>query len=169
MGIRARTSSPSSAGEFVWTGFDYLGEPTPYNSDRSNLLNFTDPADRARAQKELRRSAGSARRRAVPISASSISPGFRRIGSTFTRRAGGRTCRWRTFCRTGTGPIASARSRRSTFTPRATKRSCSSMANRSGERKRSIRISPALGRRGLSARRTQSGRLQAKAGNGRPT
>ncbi|MGN1236938.1 MAG: glycoside hydrolase family 2 TIM barrel-domain containing protein, partial [Bacteroidaceae bacterium] len=26
-------------GEFVWTGFDYLGEPTPYNSDASVLLN----------------------------------------------------------------------------------------------------------------------------------
>ena len=28
------------AGEFVWTGFDYLGEPTPYNQDRSNAGNF---------------------------------------------------------------------------------------------------------------------------------
>lgn len=41
------------AGEFVWTGFDYLGEPTPYNSDMSNLLNFFDPVEKARAQKEL--------------------------------------------------------------------------------------------------------------------
>ena len=41
------------AGEFVWTGFDYLGEPTPYNSDSSNLLNFTDPAEKARMAKEL--------------------------------------------------------------------------------------------------------------------
>jgi len=40
-------------GEFVWTGFDYLGEPTPYNSDSTNLLNFTDPADQAREAKEL--------------------------------------------------------------------------------------------------------------------
>lgn len=30
------------AGEFVWTGFDYLGEPTPYNQDRSNAGNFKD-------------------------------------------------------------------------------------------------------------------------------
>ena len=44
---------PFVAGEFVWTGFDYLGEPTPYNSDASNLLNFTDPAEKARMQKEL--------------------------------------------------------------------------------------------------------------------
>ena len=41
------------AGEFVWTGFDYLGEPTPYNSDTSNLLNFSDPADQAKMKQEL--------------------------------------------------------------------------------------------------------------------
>jgi beta-galactosidase len=44
---------PFVAGEFVWTGFDYLGEPTPYNKDLSNLLNFTDPAEQARLKKEL--------------------------------------------------------------------------------------------------------------------
>ena len=31
---------PECAGEFVWTGFDYLGEPTPYNLDPSVLTNF---------------------------------------------------------------------------------------------------------------------------------
>src|SRR5262249_19318077 len=41
------------AGEFVWTGFDYLGEPTPYGSDSTNLLNFSDPGERARMAKEL--------------------------------------------------------------------------------------------------------------------
>jgi len=45
---------PFTAGEFVWTGFDYLGEPTPYNADSTNLLNFTDPADKARMDKELK-------------------------------------------------------------------------------------------------------------------
>ena len=45
--------NPFVAGEFVWTGFDYLGEPTPYNRDMSNLLNFFDPAEKARAQQEL--------------------------------------------------------------------------------------------------------------------
>lgn len=45
--------APYVAGEFVWTGFDYLGEPTPYNSDATNLLNFTDPAQQERAAKEL--------------------------------------------------------------------------------------------------------------------
>src|SRR5947207_7359324 len=44
---------PFTAGEFVWTGFDYLGEPTPYNGDTSNLLNFTDPAEKARFEKQL--------------------------------------------------------------------------------------------------------------------
>lgn len=45
---------PYVAGEFVWTGFDYLGEPTPYNADSTNLLNFADPAQRARAEQELK-------------------------------------------------------------------------------------------------------------------
>ncbi len=30
------------AGEFVWTGFDYLGEPTPYNNDWVKKNGFTD-------------------------------------------------------------------------------------------------------------------------------
>ncbi len=42
------------AGEFVWTGFDYLGEPTPYNADTSTLLNFSDPIKKARMEKELK-------------------------------------------------------------------------------------------------------------------
>ena len=45
--------APYTMGEFVWTGFDYLGEPTPYNADTTNLLNFSSPADQARVQKEL--------------------------------------------------------------------------------------------------------------------
>jgi beta-galactosidase len=51
--FRGQDEFPYVAGEFVWTGFDYLGEPTPYSSDMSNLLNFTDPAEKARMQKEL--------------------------------------------------------------------------------------------------------------------
>ena len=48
--------NPAFMGEFVWTGFDYLGEPTPYNSDMSNLLNIhdKDPVKLARMKKELR-------------------------------------------------------------------------------------------------------------------
>jgi beta-galactosidase len=51
--FRGQDQNPFVAGEFVWTGFDYLGEPTPYNSDASNLLNFSDPAEKAKMQKEL--------------------------------------------------------------------------------------------------------------------
>ena len=46
--------NPFVAGEFVWTGFDYLGEPTPYNSDATNLLNFSDPAEQAKMAAELK-------------------------------------------------------------------------------------------------------------------
>ena len=52
--FKGQDEFPFVAGEFVWTGFDYLGEPTPYNGDMSNLLNYTDPAEKARAEKELK-------------------------------------------------------------------------------------------------------------------
>ncbi|TGV01867.1 beta-galactosidase GalB [Flavivirga rizhaonensis] len=45
-------------GEFVWTGFDYIGEPTPYNKDKTNLLNFTDPAEKAKMKAELEKLGG---------------------------------------------------------------------------------------------------------------
>ncbi|QJE01827.1 DUF4982 domain-containing protein [Massilia forsythiae] len=51
--FRGQDDNPFVAGEFVWTGFDYLGEPTPYNSDATNLLNFTDPAQQGRMAREL--------------------------------------------------------------------------------------------------------------------
>ena len=41
-------------GEFVWTGFDYLGEPTPYNADSTSLLNFTDPTERKQFAAQLK-------------------------------------------------------------------------------------------------------------------
>lgn len=44
---------PFMSGEFVWTGFDYLGEPTPYNKDLTNLLNFSDPNELEKARKAL--------------------------------------------------------------------------------------------------------------------
>jgi len=50
---RAADAVPGYAGEFVWTGFDYLGEPTPYNNDATNLLNFSDPAGAAAMAKQL--------------------------------------------------------------------------------------------------------------------
>jgi beta-galactosidase len=50
---RAADAVAGYAGEFVWTGFDYLGEPTPYNADLTNLLNFSDPAEKERQKKLL--------------------------------------------------------------------------------------------------------------------
>ncbi|CEI63685.1 Beta-galactosidase BoGH2A [Fusarium venenatum] len=36
--------NPYVAGEFVWTGFDYIGEPTPYYSARSSYCGIVDLA-----------------------------------------------------------------------------------------------------------------------------
>ncbi|HEX8148449.1 MAG TPA: beta-galactosidase GalB [Pyrinomonadaceae bacterium] len=52
--FRGQDENTFVAGEFVWTGFDYLGEPTPYNADASNLLNFSDPSERSRMAEELK-------------------------------------------------------------------------------------------------------------------
>ncbi len=41
--FKGQDKNPSVAGEFVWTGFDYLGEPTPYDRDTTNHLLFTNP------------------------------------------------------------------------------------------------------------------------------
>ncbi len=51
--FEAQDRNPAVAGEFVWTGFDYLGEPTPYNADPTNALNYSDPAERAAAERQL--------------------------------------------------------------------------------------------------------------------
>ncbi|MGC3959508.1 MAG: beta-galactosidase GalB [Verrucomicrobiota bacterium] len=51
--FRGQDTNGYLAGEFVWTGFDYLGEPTRYNSDLSNLNNYSNAEDKARAEKEL--------------------------------------------------------------------------------------------------------------------
>ncbi len=45
--------TPTTLGEFVWTGFDYLGEPTPYTEDGSALMNLNDPEQIARMKEEL--------------------------------------------------------------------------------------------------------------------
>jgi len=45
--------NPECAGEFVWTGYDYLGEPTPYNFDMTVLTNFHTPEEKAWAEKQL--------------------------------------------------------------------------------------------------------------------
>ena len=49
----AQDANPFVMGEYVWTGFDYLGEPTPFNKDPTNLLNFQDEASRKAAEAEL--------------------------------------------------------------------------------------------------------------------
>lgn len=50
---RGLDEHPSALGEFVWTGFDYLGEPTPYGGDPAEKLEFSDPAEQAQRQQEL--------------------------------------------------------------------------------------------------------------------
>lgn len=51
--FKAQDENPFVAGEFVWTGFDYLGEPTPFDNDTTNRLKFTDVALQARADADL--------------------------------------------------------------------------------------------------------------------
>ena len=52
--FRMFEEKPHLMGEFVWTGFDYLGEPTPYNSDETVLTNYRhDKAKQAEVAKEL--------------------------------------------------------------------------------------------------------------------
>ena len=50
------SKNPHVAGEYVWTGFDYLGEPTPYNQDASNIGNFhgATEAEKQAAMEKLR-------------------------------------------------------------------------------------------------------------------
>jgi beta-galactosidase len=51
--FEALDKNPAFFGEFVWTGFDYLGEPTPYNRDTTILLNFSDSEQRAAMKRQL--------------------------------------------------------------------------------------------------------------------
>ena len=53
--FEAMDKFPRYAGEFVWTGFDYIGEPTPYNQDSTNALNFATPEERAKAMAEMKK------------------------------------------------------------------------------------------------------------------
>ncbi len=53
--FKGQDENPSVAGEFVWTGFDYLGEPTPFNSDQTILTNYHTPEARAKAEEELKK------------------------------------------------------------------------------------------------------------------
>lgn len=51
---------PEAAGEYVWTGFDYIGEPTPYNQDASNEGNYQNlpEAERKAMMEKMREIAG---------------------------------------------------------------------------------------------------------------
>jgi beta-galactosidase len=40
----SQEGNPYAAGEFVWTGWDYLGEPTPFDSSRSSYSGIIDLA-----------------------------------------------------------------------------------------------------------------------------
>ncbi len=40
----SQDQTPYAAGEFVWSGWDYLGEPTPYYSSRSSYFGIIDLA-----------------------------------------------------------------------------------------------------------------------------
>ena len=50
---------PFIAGEYVWTGFDYLGEPTPYNNDKTLLINYHTEAERKEIEDKLSKMNGS--------------------------------------------------------------------------------------------------------------
>ena len=54
--MAALERNPHVAGEYVWTGFDYLGEPTPYNQDASNIGNFhgASEAEKRAAMEQLK-------------------------------------------------------------------------------------------------------------------
>ena len=52
--FKGQDENPFVAGEFVWTGFDYIGEPTPFNEDLTVLTNYHTPEDKAKAMEELK-------------------------------------------------------------------------------------------------------------------
>lgn len=54
--FRGQDEFPFTAGEFVWTGFDYLGEPTPYGGDSGVPLLFTDASTQTRMNAVLKES-----------------------------------------------------------------------------------------------------------------
>ncbi len=52
----ALDAHPNCAGEYVWTGFDYIGEPTPYNQDQTNLNNYEGltEAEKAKIMEQMK-------------------------------------------------------------------------------------------------------------------
>lgn len=50
--FKGQDENPFDAGVFVWTSFDHLGEPTPFNADPTILTNFHTPEERVKAAEE---------------------------------------------------------------------------------------------------------------------
>ena len=127
--------NPFVAGEFVWTGFDYLGEPTPYDADLSNLNNYSDPEDKARAEKEL------AEMGKIRTPSRSSYFGIIDLAGFPKDRYYLYQAHWRPdfpmahILPHWNWPDRGAKSRPCMSIPAATRRSCSSTANRSGRKK----------------------------------
>jgi beta-galactosidase len=51
--FEAQDKNPFVGGEFVWTGFDYLGEPTPYDGKTKTMPEISDPVLRRQLADEL--------------------------------------------------------------------------------------------------------------------
>ncbi|HEY0460597.1 MAG TPA: beta-galactosidase GalB [Pyrinomonadaceae bacterium] len=51
--FEGQDSNPFVAGEFVWTGFDYLGEPTPYDGSTKTMPDVSDPQLKQKLADEL--------------------------------------------------------------------------------------------------------------------
>jgi len=56
--FRGQDESSVVAGEFVWTGFDYLGEPTPYNRDATLMLNFHNASEKKELERVFKKMGG---------------------------------------------------------------------------------------------------------------
>ena len=87
----------------MWTGFDYLGEPTPYNKDLTNLLNFSDPNELEKARKELEELGKIKTPSRSSYLVLSIYVVFRRIVITTIRVIGVLMCLLCIYCLIGTG------------------------------------------------------------------
>lgn len=51
--FKGQDQNPFTAGEFVWTGFDYLGEPTPYDGKTKKMPNLIEPTLKKQIETEL--------------------------------------------------------------------------------------------------------------------
>ena len=56
--FKGHDENPFVAGEFVWTGFDYLGEPTPYNDDATEPAEYHTTRGKARRRRRNSKALG---------------------------------------------------------------------------------------------------------------